>query len=74
VEAKGVNGTVEFDGDFVTIKRTGTLARMTVGKGDKRIPVAQITAVQWKPPSALIRGFISFGRGAVRRLALHLLE
>jgi hypothetical protein len=60
MEAKGVNGTVEFDGTFVTMKRTVAIARMTVGKVDKRIPVAQITAVQWKPPSTLIRGFILF--------------
>jgi hypothetical protein len=60
MECKGINGTVAFDGTFVTIKRTGTLARMTVGKGDKRIPVAEITAVQWKPPGHLIRGFIAF--------------
>jgi hypothetical protein len=60
IECKGINGTVEFDGSFVTIKRTGALARMTVGKGEKRIPLSQITAVQWKQPSQLIRGFISF--------------
>ncbi|HUQ00322.1 MAG TPA: hypothetical protein VM093_07655, partial [Aeromicrobium sp.] len=32
-EAKGVNGTVHFDGQFVTITRTGFMARATVGKG-----------------------------------------
>lgn len=58
--AKGHNGTVSFDGDFVTITRTGALARMTVGKGEKRIPVHTITGVQWKPPGALVNGFISF--------------
>jgi hypothetical protein len=60
MECKGINGTVEFDGTFVTLKRTGLLARSTVGKGEKRIPVASITAVRWKPPSRLIRGFIAF--------------
>ena len=57
---KGVNGTVTFDGTWVTISRTGFLARSTVGKGEKRISVSQITSVRWKPPTKLIRGYISF--------------
>lgn len=60
MECKGVNGTVEFDGTFVTIKRTGALGRLTVGKGEKRIPLGQVVAVQWKEPGAMVRGFISF--------------
>ncbi|MFG2059662.1 DUF4429 domain-containing protein [Micromonospora sp. NPDC048930] len=59
LEARGQNGTVTFDGTFVTITRTG-MARLTIGKGDKRIPVATITAVQWKPPGSLVNGFIQF--------------
>lgn len=58
-EAKGVNGTVSFDGQFVTIARSGLMARATVGKGDKRIPVSSITAVQWKP-AGLMNGYIEF--------------
>lgn len=60
ITAKGHNGTVEFDGDFVTISRTGALARLTVGKGAKRIPVGSISSVQMKPAGALVNGFISF--------------
>lgn len=60
ITAKGHNGTVEFDGDFVTINRTGALARLTVGKGAKRIPLGSISAVQLKPAGALVNGFISF--------------
>lgn len=60
IEAKGHNGTVIFDGAFVTIRRSGVLARTTVGKGEKRIPVASISAVQWKAPGALVNGFIAF--------------
>ena len=69
IVAQGHNGTAVFDGDFVTIFRKGFRARMTVGKGDKRIPVHSITAVQWKPPGALVNGFISFtlGGGNERR-------
>jgi hypothetical protein len=60
MECKGINGTVEFDGAVVTIKRIGAMARMTVGKGEKRIPIGNVMAVRWKPPSRLIRGFIAF--------------
>jgi hypothetical protein len=60
IEAKGINGQVKFDGQFVTISRSGFMARATVGKGEKRIPVSSITAVQWKPPSKMVRGFIQF--------------
>lgn len=61
-EAKGVTGTVIFDGQFVTIARTGLRARAMVGKGDKRIPVGSITAVQWKP-AGMMNGFIEFTVG-----------
>jgi Domain of unknown function (DUF4429)/Short C-terminal domain len=60
VEAKGHNGRVSFDGAFVTITRKGGLARMSVGKGEKRIPIASITAVQWKPPGTMVNGYIAF--------------
>ncbi|MFD7731275.1 DUF4429 domain-containing protein [Kitasatospora phosalacinea] len=60
IEAKGNTGQVTFDGEYVTITRKGFRARMTVGKGEKRIHVSQITAVQWKPPGMLVNGFIQF--------------
>lgn len=56
----GHNGTLSFDGRFVTITRKGGLARMTVGKGEKRIPLKSITGVQWKPPGSMVNGFLSF--------------
>ena len=59
-EAKGRNGTVVFDGNFVTIMRKGVMARATVGKGEKRIPLASISAVQLKPAGAVVNGFIQF--------------
>lgn len=71
ITAKGQNGTVHFDGQFVTIERTGFFGRVTSGKGDKRIPVKNIQAVQWKPPGILVNGFIEFtlpgGNEAVSR-------
>jgi hypothetical protein len=58
---KGVNGTLIFDGTWVTIDRTkGFYARTSVGKGEKKIALTQITSVRWKQPSALVRGYISF--------------
>jgi Domain of unknown function (DUF4429)/Protein of unknown function (DUF2510) len=49
MRAKGVNGTISFDGTTVTIDRKGFFGRTTIGKGTKSIPVRSITAVQWKP-------------------------
>jgi hypothetical protein len=63
--AKGHNGQVHFDGVYVTVTRKGFLARASVGKGEKRIPLAAISAVQWKPPGALVNGFIQFETGGV---------
>lgn len=60
MRAEGVNGQVALDGGMVTISRSGMMARATVGKGEKRIPVKSIQAVQWKPASRLVRGYIQF--------------
>jgi len=57
---KGYNGTVTFDGEFVTLTRKGFIARSTVGKGEKRMHISRITAVQWKQPGALVNGFLEF--------------
>jgi len=58
--ARGVTGSITYDGRFVTITRSGFLARTTSGKGERRIPLTSIQAVQWKPPGAFVNGFISF--------------
>ncbi len=54
IEAKGCNGQVRFDGDYVTIARRG------IGKGEKRIPLPSIVSVQWKQAAPFINGFIQF--------------
>lgn len=59
MEVKGYNGTVTFDGQSITITRTG-LGRMTVGKGQIRIPVGSVTAVKWKPAGPVVNGYIHF--------------
>jgi len=58
LSAKGTNGTLHFDGSFVTLERSGA-GRILVGKGTKRIPVHAITAVQFKP-AGLVGGYIAF--------------
>ncbi|MGH3859778.1 DUF4429 domain-containing protein [Actinokineospora sp.] len=60
IEAKGyLGGSVSFDGQFVTISRKG-LNRFTIGKGQKRIHVSKISAVQLKPAGPMVNGFIEF--------------
>lgn len=61
LRGKGVTGRVEVDEDFVTIRRKGALAKANYGftRGEKRIPIASITAVQFKKPG-LTNGYIQF--------------
>lgn len=56
--AKGHSGQITFDGQFITLTRKGFVARTQVGKGEKRIPLASVTSVQWKP--AVLEGYIQF--------------
>ena len=69
MEVKGHTGTVRFDGETVTILRKGALARMSVGKGEKQIPLPSISAVQFKPAGPIVNGYIQFtvGGGIERR-------
>ena len=60
MEAKGHTGTVLFDGKSVIIRRKGFVARASVGKGEKNIPVKSISAVQWKPAGIIMNGYIEF--------------
>ena len=63
IRCKGVNGTVIFDGTWVSIDRgKGMLGGVIApyGTGEKRLALAQIASVNWKKPSAFASGFISF--------------
>lgn len=60
VTAKSSSGEVTFDGDFVTIRRVGFTARLTIGKGTKSLHISHITGVQWKPAGPIIAGFLEF--------------
>ncbi|OKL46805.1 hypothetical protein BSR28_05035 [Boudabousia liubingyangii] len=57
---KGVNGQIDFDGQKVTITREGFMARASQGRSSKVLHLHQIAAVQYKPPSRLVNGFIQF--------------
>ena len=57
--AKGVNGQISISGDWLTIARRG-FGRIGHSKGDRRIPMATITAVQVRPAGPLVNGFIRF--------------
>jgi hypothetical protein len=50
VEVKGYTGTVVFDGQSLTIVRSGVGVVTQGGRGQIRIPLSSVTAVVWKPP------------------------
>jgi len=58
--AKGINGQVSFDGATVVITRDGFVGRSTHGRSEKSFTVGGIGAVQFRPASALVNGFIQF--------------
>jgi hypothetical protein len=60
ISAKGASGTVAFDGQFVIIRHEGFNAALSTGRSEKRIPLSQISAVQWRPGTRLTNGYISF--------------
>lgn len=70
LQAKGQGGQITFDGQYVTITREGFLGRVTHGRSDKRISIAAISAVQWKPAGAMVNGFIQLSIGGSDRQAL----
>lgn len=60
LSAKGGNGQISFDGHQVVISRRGFAARMSVGKGDKVIPVTSITAIRFRHATLALKGFVQF--------------
>ncbi|MDR6691458.1 hypothetical protein J2X55_002381 [Microbacterium sp. 1154] len=60
ITANGVNGQISFDGNVVRITRAGFFGRVGHGRGEKTLNVRSIGAVQIKPASALVNGFIQF--------------
>lgn len=61
LEATGINGQVVFDGQTVSITRKGFVAWVGHGgAGSKVIPVKSIAAVQFKPATSMVNGFVTF--------------
>jgi hypothetical protein len=58
--AKGINGQITFDGATIRITREGFVGRSTHGRGEKVLAVKSIGAVQLKPATALVNGYIQF--------------
>ena len=58
--AKGGNGQISFDGQQVVISRRGFSARLSVGKGDKVIPITSITATRFRQATWALKGFVQF--------------
>ena len=57
--AKGSNGVITIDGDWLTIERKG-FGRAGHSQGVRRIPLASITAVQLQYARLFTDGFIRF--------------
>lgn len=62
--AKGVTGRLSVDDHYITIRRKGAMAKATHGftKGEKRIRIDTVTAVQFKKPG-VTNGYIQFTLG-----------
>lgn len=64
LEAKGVGGSIEYDGTYVILKHKGLLSVMTVGVvPGKKIPIRNILSVQFKA-AGLLNGYIQFSTAA----------
>ena len=61
VNVNGLGGQITLTNKRVIIKRQGLLAKGAHGyKGDKEIPLKNITAVQFKPCGSVTNGYIQF--------------
>jgi len=59
IEAKGATGRITFDGQYVTIVRSGVLGRPAAGAAQTRLHIAEITGIGWRS-AGLTRGTIRF--------------
>ncbi|EJS68506.1 MULTISPECIES: DUF4429 domain-containing protein [Bacillus] len=61
MEATGVNGQLQVEGNKIVIKRKGVLAKMSQGlKGDKEILIKHLSSIQFKPAGIFTNGYIQF--------------
>jgi hypothetical protein len=64
LHGKGHTGVISVDDTFITIRRKGVMAKANYGftRGEKRIPIDTVTAVQFKKPGVTV-GYIQFTLG-----------
>ncbi|MEK6858612.1 MAG: DUF4429 domain-containing protein [Nanoarchaeota archaeon] len=61
MEAQGINGKLVLGKGYVEIVRKGAMSFLTQGvKGNKKIAIKQISAVQFKPAGLMFNGYIQF--------------
>jgi hypothetical protein len=60
IQVESVGGRVTFDGQTITIERVSRMARSVVGDRTTTIPIAHVSAVEWKPPKWSGAGHIRF--------------
>ena len=64
IHAKGVGGSISFDGKMITLRHKGLLALGTVGMvPEKQIPIERVISIQFKS-AGMINGYIQFATGA----------
>lgn len=60
MDAEAGGSRLAFDGQAVTIERTGRMARSVFGETSVTIPVERISSVEWKEPGRFSSGHIRF--------------
>jgi len=61
MEAQGINGKLILGKGFIEIVRKGMMSFLTQGlKGNKKIAIKQISAIQFKPAGLMTNGYIQF--------------
>jgi len=61
MEVKGINGVLVLGDGFVEIIRKGAMSFLTQGlKGNKKIAIKQISAIQFKSCGSFTNGYIQF--------------
>ena len=58
IQALGTNGSIQFDGRFVTVQPKGGLIGAFSGKSAVRLPLKSIASVEWGQPTAMKNGYI----------------
>lgn len=58
---QGYNGQVTIEGDTLVVVRTGMVAKAGGLSGERRIPLASITAVAFRPATRLVNGQVRLG-------------